>query len=96
FIKDVGNFIGILIQFGFWVSPIFWDINSYPEKYKFLLKLNPIYHIIEGYRLTFLYHKGFWTDGWSFGYFWVFTFLILVVGYFSYKKLRPHFGDVLN
>lgn len=95
FIKDIKNITGIILQLGYWISPIFWDINSYPEEYKIFMKLNPLYYVLNGYRKSFLYHTPFWDD-WQFGlYYWCFTLTILAIGLFTYKKLRPHFGDVL-
>lgn len=95
FLKDVSNIINVFLQFGFWVSPIFWDINTYPAGFRFLLKLNPLYHIVLGYRNCFLFQEGFWVDTQSFIYFWSFTIIMSATGYISYRKLRPHFADVL-
>jgi len=95
FVRDIKNILGILVQIGFWVSPIFWDIDSYPEKYRPFLKLNPAYHVLIGYRNSFLYHISFWQDLFSLVYFWIFTLIILLVGLVTYKKLRPHFGDMI-
>lgn len=95
FVKDVGNIIGVVLQIGFWVSPIFWSLDNFPSEYRFLLKLNPVSYLIEGYRKSFLYAQPFWNDPEGFLYFWSFTLIILLIGVVTYKKLRPHFGDVL-
>lgn len=95
FIKDVGNIIGIILQIGFWISPIFWSLDTFPKGYRFLLELNPVSYLMEGYRKSFLYSQPFWNDLKGFAYFWIFTSVVLLVGVFTYKKLRPHFGDVI-
>lgn len=95
FVSDVRNVVGVILQIGFWVSPIFWDLNSYPEEYRFLLKLNPLTYLLEGYRKSFLYGEPFWTDVKGGIYFWSFTLVVLAAGMITYKKLRPHFGDVI-
>jgi len=95
FIKDVGNIIGIILQIGFWISPIFWSVNTYPANYRFLLQLNPLTYLLEGYRKSFLYGQAFWNDLHGFLYFWSFTLVVLIAGVFTYKRLRPHFGDVI-
>ena len=95
FIKDVGNIIGVIIQIGFWISPIFWSLDTFPQRYRFLLELNPLTYLIEGYRKSFLYGQPFWNDSKGFIYFWSFTLVVLIIGVFTYKKLRPHFGDVV-
>ena len=95
FFKDLKNIISIILQFGFWVSPIFWEIETHSEKYRFLFKLNPVYHLISGYRDTFIYNRPFWSDLFSFCYFWLMSIGLLILGFFTYKRLRPYFGDVI-
>ena len=95
FFKDMGQLVAMVLQFGFWLTPIFWSIGMVPEKYQFLIKLNPVYYIIEGYRNSLIYEKWFWEDWQLMLYFWVITGLIFVLGAFTFKRLRPHFADVL-
>lgn len=96
FVKDISNIVSVVVQIGFWVSPIFWDINSYPQNLRFLLKLNPLYHVIVGYRNSLLSSTGFWVDKFSFFYFWGTTLFLMALGFYAFKKLRPHFADVLD
>lgn len=95
FSRDVGQVVGILLQFGFWLTPIFWSFVIVPLNLQFLFKLNPIYYIVEGYRNTFIYQKWFWEDPLLTIYFWIVTCVIIGVGTILFKKLRPHFSDVL-
>lgn len=95
FIKDVGQVINVILQFGFWLTPIVWDFDLLPAKWQFIFKFNPIFYLVEGYRKSFIYHEGFWTYWQSGVYFWVITLVILVIGVFLFRKLRPHFADVL-
>jgi len=96
FIKDVGHIVGVVLQVGFWASPIFWSIDIFPKSYQFFLKLNPASYVLEGYRKSFIYGQPCWTDVNGFIYFWSFTLATLFIGAYTYKKLRPHFGDVVN
>lgn len=95
FIRDVGQAVGVTLQFLFWGTPIFWSVKILPEKYQFLIKLNPVYYIVEGYRNTFLYHKWFWEEPHLTVYFWVLTLIIFGLGATVFRKLRPYFADVL-
>ena len=95
FFKDMGQFVAIVIQFGFWLTPIFWSIKIVPEKYHWIIELNPIVYIIEGYRNSMIYHKWFWEDMSMTLYFWFVTAVIFIIGGLTFKKLRPHFSDVL-
>lgn len=95
FFKDLGQIIAMIIQFGFWLTPIFWNIGMVPLKFHWIIKLNPIVYIIEGYRDSMINHKWFWENISTSIYFWVVTAAIFVVGSITFKRLRPHFADVL-
>lgn len=95
FIKDIGNLVGVILQIGFWATPIFWSLDLVPEKYQYIIKLNPMAYIINGYRDTLINHVWFWEKGMVTLYFWGITVIILVAAIIIFKRLRPHFGDVL-
>jgi len=95
FLKDVGQIIGMMLQFAFWGTPILWSYKIMPEKYLWFLKLNPAYYIIEGYRNCFVYHIWFWESPHITLYYWVITSATMICGAVAFKKLRPHFADVL-
>ncbi len=95
FFRDVGQLVGVMIQVGFWGTPIFWDIQIMPPKIQMLLKLNPMLYIVQGYRDCFIYQKGFWLHPYLTLYFWVVTLFILVVGILVFQRLKPQFADVL-
>jgi lipopolysaccharide transport system permease protein/teichoic acid transport system permease protein len=95
FLRDVAQVIAMVIQFGFWITPIFWPAKMIPDKYSLILYLNPVYYIVEGYRNSFIYYRWFWEDPWLTAYFWGFTLVILALGAFTFRRLRPHFADVL-
>lgn len=65
-----------------------------PEKYMFVLNINPMVYIVEGYRNTFLYNKWFWESTEYLPYFLSYTLFFLLLGVVVFRKLRPHFGDV--
>ena len=95
FVKDVGNFIGVLMQIGFWATPIFWSIDMIPASYQWILKLNPAFYIVDGYRNTFIYETWFWENQNLTLYYFGLTIFCLAFGAIVFKRLRPHFGDVL-
>lgn len=95
FLRDFGQVVSILIQFGFWLTPIFWSFSIMPEKYQIFFKLNPVFYIVEGYRDTFINHIWFWQHYNMTIAFWIITIGLLFIGVLLFKKLRPHFADVL-
>jgi len=95
FVKDINNFVVVLLQIGFWATPIFWNINMIAPKHQWILKLNPAFYIVEGYRNTFINHKWFWEIPHLTLYFFIMSCITFIVGALIFKRLRPHFGDVL-
>lgn len=96
FTKDVSQIVTVIIQIGFWITPIIWDASILPVKYQYILKINPIYYITQGYRDALLYKVTFWDHHlkWTI-LFWVTTSIILLLGTVIFKKTKPHFADVL-
>lgn len=95
FLRDVGQLVAMLLQFAFWLTPVFWSARMIPSEYHQLLRLNPAYYIIEGYRNCFVYHQWFWQDMPLTIYYWIVTLCIFGLGAIVFKRLRPHFADVL-
>lgn len=95
FSRDVGQFVNVVLQFGFWLTPIFWSLDMVPDRYRSILELNPTYYIVEGYRNSFIYHKWFWEDITLTLNFWLVTISLLIIGAILFKRLKPHFADVL-
>jgi len=95
FIRDVTHLVAIVIQVGFWATPIFWDSNMMSERIQFILKLNPVYYIVQGYRESFIYFVPFWHHPYQSLYFWVFSLVMLVLGARIFLKMKPQFADVL-
>ena len=97
FFRDLTQIISIFLQVGVWLTPIMWDINmlsSHPWLIK-LFKLNPMYYVVTGYRDSMLGHIGIWNHAsWTI-YFWVVTILLFGLGSVIFKRLKPHFADVL-
>ena len=98
FSRDVAYGIQVLLQLGFWISPVFWDFDMIPDRFQALatlLKLNPFVYIVQGYRHSLVEQIPFWADWRLMLYFWCFTLGVWLAGYFIFKKLKPQFADVL-
>lgn len=95
FTRDVNNVVAVSLQMCFWATPIFWNLNTIPQKVAFYIKLNPLYYIIAGYRDTFLYGVPFWERPLLGALFWGVVLVIWLTGFAVYRKLRPHFADVI-
>jgi ABC-type polysaccharide/polyol phosphate export permease len=49
-LRDTQYALPVLLQLGYYVTPIFYDAATVPEDYHLFLEINPMYHIISGYR----------------------------------------------
>lgn len=97
FFRDLNQVINIVLQVGVWVTPIMWNIETMDISpiLKNILKLNPLFYIVQGYRDAFIGKTAFW-ERWELSiYFWVVTILFFWLGIHVFKKLRMHFADVL-
>ncbi len=96
FFRDLTQIIQILLQIGMWATPIMWDINSLQnETLQKVLRINPMVYIVNGYRDAVYGHRWFFEDLFSTLYFWIITALLFAFGAMVFKRLKPHFADVL-
>ena len=97
FFRDLTQIINIVLQVGIWMTPIMWDLSmldAYPLLQS-LFKLNPMYYIVSGYRDAML-GKVWLVEHWKWGvYFWAVTGVLFLFGALIFKRLKPHFADVL-
>jgi lipopolysaccharide transport system permease protein/teichoic acid transport system permease protein len=96
FFPDIKNIISIATRLLFFVTPIFWNQQGLPENYLMILKLNPLFYIAEGYRESLLYGTGFWKHPVQTIYVWGLILVVNAAGSIIFRKLRPHFADVLS
>ncbi|TFH86504.1 ABC transporter permease [Billgrantia azerbaijanica] len=50
FIRDIKQFVGVLTQLWFWLTPIVYVITILPERWTALFVLNPFYHVVNALR----------------------------------------------
>lgn len=98
FFKDLFQIVNIGLQVLVWATPIMWNIDamtSISPKIIFILKLNPMYYIVLGYRDAMINNVWFWERPGLTVYYWCFTILMFIIGTTIFRKLRVHFADVL-
>ena len=94
FFKDMRQILAILLQLGIYLTPILWSKNRVPTNLQWVLQLNPMYYVVDGYRSSLILGD-FNIDLLSTAIFWAITLSLLVLGLLVYTRLRPHFADVL-
>ncbi|CCQ89771.1 ABC-2 type transporter [Nitrospina gracilis 3/211] len=95
FYRDVGQVILALLNLWFWLTPIVWMLEMMPEPYSFYLKLNPMVHVVEGYRNSFLHGVPFWQHPGAEIYLWGCSILFFVLGGWVFRRLKWEFAEVL-
>lgn len=96
FIKDAQQMVTVALQIGFWLTPVFWSDSAMNTGILKILKLNPLYYILNGYRDALINGVGFWQQSVRMtAYYWGFTLIMILIGAGVYKKLKVHFSDLL-
>ncbi len=97
FFKDLAQIITIVLQVLMWMTPILWNVNAInmPAWLENIVKINPVYYIVEGYRDALINHVWFWERQDLSIYFWGITGLIVLLGVWAFNKTKVHFADVL-
>lgn len=95
FYKDVGQALGVVMNVWFWFTPIVWLPDMIPGKYQYILKLNPMFYIVDGYKSSFIYYSSIWHNPAECIYFWVISIPVLIIGADTFKKLKSEFAEVL-
>ena len=99
FFRDLGQIINVFLQIGMWMTPIMWNIdamaNRIPKIIMTILKLNPMFYVVNGYRDALITGVWFWEHPRLTLYYWIITMVFLVFGTTIFRKLQNHFADVL-
>lgn len=93
--RDVGQAVGAAMTIWFWMTPIVWPAQNLPPRVLHVIKLNPVFYVVEGYRNALLHGRPL-SAQWPLDlYFWAVTATLLVLGSVVFRRLKPHFADVL-
>ena len=92
FFRDVKHIVEILLTFGIFFTPVFYNVTMLGRKGKWLL-LNPVAPILDGLRACVVRHQSpelFWS-----AYSAVFGLVAFVSGYVLFKYVEPFFAEVI-
>ncbi|KRG15786.1 teichoic acid ABC transporter permease [Virgibacillus soli] len=97
-IRDVHMFLNATLRMFLYVSPILWPVSNFfkGEKLLTLIKLNPFYYLIEGYRASLFGTEWYFIEHINYTlYFWALTIVLFIIGAKLHLKFREHFIDFL-
>jgi lipopolysaccharide transport system permease protein len=91
--RDVKYVIPFLTQIWMFVTPIIYPITFVPDRYQWLLALNPVTGVVEGFRAAVL---GAQPVPWRVvGISWGITLLLALIGAVYFRKTERQFADVV-
>ena len=93
FFRDVAQVLGVLFMLLFWLTPIVYPKGRAPETYQSLLFLNPLTHMVEGYRFIFL--NGVTPSPWGLVYWTAVSLVFYWLGRMVLDRTRNHLLDLL-
>jgi lipopolysaccharide transport system permease protein len=91
FYRDLEQIWGVVMQIGFFLVPIFYQITSLPPQYQTLYLLNPVSAIMVMYHDIILYAS--FPSFSLLGYSTFMGFLILAAGTYIFRRLEPRFAE---
>ena len=98
--RDVKKLVTSLTRMLFYFSPVIWNCR-FASSVPFhtilnkMMKLNPIYYVIEGYRESILYQKPFLAHPALGLYFWLFCLVAFSLGCFLMFKFKKKLIDLI-
>jgi lipopolysaccharide transport system permease protein len=92
-VRDIPQLISVLLQILFYLSPIIYPVGIIPQRFQFLVNLNPMALLITAYRDIFVYNRT--PDWFSLVYPAALGIALLVFGYRHFKANEDRFADMI-
>lgn len=96
--RDTRKLVLALMRLLLYLTPILWSMDQLkhaPKIVILIMKANPIYYIVQGYRDCFFYHNGILFYSHSMIAFWVITLLLFAFGSFMMYKFKHKIIDLI-
>ena len=91
YIRDAEYIINFFVNLLFYATPVLYTADLFPEKYRWILSLNPMTTIINSYRDIF-YSKVL-PNFKMLGIIFIVSLVLLIIGYIIFKKLEKGFAE---
>ena len=93
YLRDVHQVIGLIMLAWMFFTPIFYSSSIISPKMMPIVRLNPLYHMVEGYRYAIL--AGKMLPAKSIATMGAVSFLTFGIGGLLFRRLKPGFAEVL-
>lgn len=89
--RDFRYVVPFMVQIMMYLSPVVYPVSLVPERYHWILALNPMAGIIDGYRAAILGRPWNWT---TLGISTASACVLLVFGLFHFRRTERKFADI--
>jgi len=93
YLRDTAQVISVMMTLWFWMTPIFISPSDYPERARFLLKINPLAYLVRGYRTMLL--GGRLPDLSDLAIAAAYGAVLFLIGGLFFRHMKRGFADVL-
>jgi lipopolysaccharide transport system permease protein len=93
FLRDTGQIVSVLLTVWFWVTPIFISPEQFPQRFRFLLSVNPLSYVVRAYRDLLLSYR--LPDPADLALMTVSAVAVFVAGGLFFRHMKRGFADVL-
>ena len=93
FLRDVGQFVGVMTTVLMFLSPVFYPVSAVPERYRSFIMSNPLTFIMEQARDVLIW--GHLPNAVGLGVYTLASTALAWAGYAWFQKTRKGFADVL-
>jgi lipopolysaccharide transport system permease protein len=91
--RDVRHLLPFLLQIWMYASPVIYPPTFVPERWRWLLKLNPMTGIIDGFRAAIFGGKSF--DWFGLASSTIIALALLVYAAFTFRRMERSFADIV-
>ena len=91
FYRDIQYLLSLIIMMWMYLTPVMYNSEIFPDRYRFVFRLNPMAVIVNAYREVIL--NGDWPNLASLSIAAVLSLIVCALGYHFFKKYEGQFAD---
>ena len=93
YLRDVQQVVGLVMLAWMFLTPIFYPVSIIPANIMPIVRLNPLYHMVEGYRFAILTGRPLASV--DIACMAIVSFVTFALGGLLFRRLKPGFAEVL-
>jgi lipopolysaccharide transport system permease protein len=93
YLRDTAQIFTVVMTLWFWITPVFINAEQIPERFRWVVKLNPMAHLVNAYRARLL--SAAWPDWRELAAITAGAVAMFLIGGLFFRHLKRGFADVL-